>query len=568
MVGFGCCCKVLGAGAVLAVPAAVLWQYVSGTATMFNNAPAATGVYHYAALAVRNNWDISKHATPIFRDFVPDALTCSRYVLLSLLGSFHLMHRSLLPADWSAWRYPADKEGTFCRDLLGYMWVSPNVSGLSYPAVYADHEDVLEWVKRCRLAFAELGPEERSLLEPFVEAGVIPREALIPSLEDHAAILRTSRASGRPVLEDGGRKLSRDEVLQTLRRSIAASSWAGTVAEPPQGMLDYLTTLDLREPVRISSTWKDVGAAVRAGKVTTFDAAALLPKELINVSVAQLASWEGASASQIPVWHDGCKASPLDKFAAAREAFVTRGAAAKENWNAAWEKVTVAKGALVLDEQTLQKVSEPVAPELGPNSAPCRTGYVHTRRLPNFHAKLPDIEGPMGIEEDTLRSQSMLWLGSTPGGFHFDEEANVYVQLSGESFAFLVPQNFTDVMTGSERHPWGSSGLPAREEIAADPFLKEIPIYFVHLKPGDGITLQGRAYHRFMAQTQDRVSLNWFFIPRWRRMEYTPADWYSKEAKRSLPRLALRQLWARTLAKLFDETGRGVIFMGGKLEYL
>lgn len=51
-------------------------------------------------------------------------------------------------------------------------------------------------------------------------------------------------------------------------------------------------------------------------------------------------------------------------------------------------------------------------------------------------------------------------------------------------------------------------------------------------------------------------------------MEYTPADWYTEEAARSLPRLALRQLWSRTLARLFDDTGRGVIYMGTKLEYV
>jgi len=248
---------------------------------------------------------------------------------------------------------------------------------------------------------------------------------------------------------------------------------------------------------------------------------------------------------------------------------VEAGANAKAHWNVAHEPITVAEGKDPLDEATHRRIHALSDAALNlPVAGPCKTGYVHTRRMPRFHGKLPEIEGPLGIADEVLRAQSMVWFGPTPGGFHFDEEANVYVQLSGESFAFIAPQNFTDTMTGSIRHPWGSKGLPSRATIEADPVLKEIPIYFVHLRPGDALTVQGRAYHRFMAQTQDRVSLNWFFIPRWRRMEYTPADWYSKEAARSRTRLALRQLWARTLVHVYERHGKGLIYMGTKLEYL
>eukprot|EP00415_Alexandrium_ostenfeldii_P003568 UN3568 len=71
-----------------------------------------------------------------------------------------------------------------------------------------------------------------------------------------------------------------------------------------------------------------------------------------------------------------------------------------------------------------------------------------------------------------------------------------------------------------------------------------------------------------MAQTHDRIALNWFFIPGWRKMEYNPADWYSIEAKRSRKRLALRQLWARTLTRMYEDTGKGIVYMGTKLEYI
>eukprot|EP00971_Amphidinium_carterae_P262279 5202452-Amphidinium_carterae.1 len=39
-------------------------------------------------------------------------------------------------------------------------------------------------------------------------------------------------------------------------------------------------------------------------------------------------------------------------------------------------------------------------------------------------------------------------------------------------------------------------------------------------------------------------------------MEYHSTDWYAIEAQRSLERLALRQHWGRSLARLYDKTGK------------
>merc|ERR1712083_910621 len=112
-------------------------------------------------------------------------------------------------------------------------------------------------------------------------------------------------------------------------------------------------------------------------------------------------------------------------------------------------------------------------------------------------------------------------------------------------------------MGGANRHP----PYPTYQYLTADPYIRTVPIHLIHLRPGDGLTFSGRTYHGVHALTHDRVALNFFFVPRWRKMEYTQASWYTKEAAASLERLALRQLWARSFSRLYDESGKGVIFM-------
>merc|ERR1712217_266608 len=173
--------------------------------------------------------------------------------------------------------------------------------------------------------------------------------------------------------------------------------------------------------------------------------------------------------------------------------------------------------------------------------------------------------------DDVLRSESFLWLGNVhmpihyvgTQSLHYDEEPNFYVHLSGEMNLVVIHPNFTDVSFGGSRHP----SMPSFESYKSDPYLKQVPFHLVRMRPGDGITFPSRAYHWASAVKHDRVALNFFFIPKWRRMEYVASDWYSREAEKSLERLAMRQLWARTLSRLYDDTGKAIIFMGTKLEY-
>mmetsp|Transcript_52178 Transcript_52178/g.167181 ORF Transcript_52178/g.167181 Transcript_52178/m.167181 type:complete len:562 (-) Transcript_52178:50-1735(-) len=457
----------------------------------------------------------------------------------------------------------ADGDDRFCYELMGYSWTNPLLEGGSfiYPSVYADSADIREWIRACKQVYPDLGPEERKLLDPYRSAGRIPQEVLLPPASDYPGRKERSRAEG--VVYEDSRKLSKQEIAEIVNASLRKSIFVDAVPDVPQATLDYYDLINLRTPNVIEPTWEAVGEATRKGRIAKFDARKLMPEKLINITFQELAQMEGPAANRIPVWGDFQLPTSLQAFADDRMGVMTEATRRTH--------ITIAE----LSQASCCEPEEHFSGDAKRRAAVPpyfygfkMAGYINTRRIPAFHKLLPEIESLTGIKGDVLRGQSQLWMGGTAGGFHYDEEANIYVQLTGETYAFLVPQNYTDAFTGAIRHPWGSVGLPSREEFERDPYLKQVPVYLVHLGPGDGITLQGRTYHRFMAHTQDRIALNWFFIPGWRKMEYNPADWYSVEAERSLERLATRQLWARTLSRAFDNDGTGVIYMGNKLEYV
>lgn len=495
------------------------------------------------------------------------ALNSFRQYAAKYIFSYQWLNTWLLPYNlrWLGLFGQLDStEAKFCHKLLDYMWVSPHVSGLSYPAVYADKQAQVLWIEKCRQEYPNLSEEEKALLAKFHESGDIPMEMLVPPVPDNEHIKWQSRREGAFVEES--HKFTREEIKTMLTESVALSHYSHFLKEPSESILDYFDLLEIREAPQIEGTWKAVGDAIKKGRITKFNCADILPKEFVNVSFEQMLEWEGEEAAKIPIFMDG-RTPHTYKWYMEDHINVVKQNGLFSKYAAADERMCCRAPKVHEGGSTMPGISREIEGwvESTPYSG---AGYIHTKRLPGFHSRMPQIEGPMGIQDDVLRGQSQLWMGPTPGGFHYDEEANVYLQLTGYTLAFLVPQNYTSFFTGAIRHPWGSSGLPNRQEIAADPYIKQVPIYMIPLHAGEGITLQGRTYHRFFAQTQDRIALNWFFIPGWRKMEYTPADWYSEEAARSLPRLALRQLWSRTLARLFDDTGRGVIYMGTKLEYV
>jgi len=551
----GCSCAVL----VLALYVGYCLAKIVESLTHFGGVNARSLVWIRCLQDIRSSQTVSQDWYGAFQRPGSEQISLEGGIKAAL--GMNYVNRLVRPKVFSLLADPWDKESHMCWRLLDYMWVSPVTSLFSYPSVYGGYEEIKEWIKACKKVWPELGNEEKMLLHSFREAGDIPMEALIPPPDDVRYLKAVARSSDELPIWEETDKYTDDEIKEVVRRSISQSRYGEYTEEIPEGILEYYGMMNIRKPHVIPGTWGAIGEATRAGMITKFDARNLLPKELFNVTFKTMVEWEGDHAKRIPVFADGPVPGSFAHYAKLKEQYDTP-AKKKSSVTIADEgRVTVNGRRNSFDPSVIQQVSVQ-------DSEYTRAGYVHTRRLPEFHKKLPNVEKEMGIEGDVLRGQSMLWLGATPGGFHYDEEANVYVQLSGHSFAFLVPQNWTEYFTGAIRHPWGSGGLPGISELEKDPKLRDVPVFLIPIGPGEGITLQSRTYHRFMAQTFDRIALNWFFIPRWRKMEYTPADWYSIEANRSLHRLALRQLWARTLTRVYEDTGRGIIYMGTKLEYI
>lgn len=468
-------------------------------------------------------WPAPTHGTHIGSEYA-DLWQAFLFSLWGLFGRVYIP-AFLRTADYDLLA-PGGPEERFCRSVLDYMWGSPVQSGFSYPSIYADRQDVLNWISACRAEYARMGEEERGLLLPISREGAVPYDTLVPESHDEQRqqqVKEAGREAGAAPYS--AEKISRQELEDMLRVSIAVMN------ESEEWLLqqvEYYEQFDLRRPNRVAADWKEIAGAMKNGEIAMFDATKLLPPEVFNITVSQLADGEGGEEDRIVIWQSSQKPQSLRQLAT-----------------------------------TLEGVQHGIAAQTS------ISGFSNTKRLPKFSGKLPNIAAAMGLEDDVLRSESFLWLGNVhmpihyvgTQGLHYDEEPNFYVHLSGEMNLVVIHPNFTDVAFGGSRHP----SMPRFDE--PDPYLARVPLHLVRMRPGDGITFPGRAYHWASAVKYDRVALNCFFIPRWRRMEYLESDWYSREARASPVRLALRQLWARTLARLYDETGRAIIFMGTKLEY-
>lgn len=311
----------------------------------------------------------------------------------------------------------------------------------------------------------------------------------------------------------------------------------------------------------IASDWKEVARAIKEGRIAGFDATPLLPKELFNATPAVLAAREGEAARTTPVHSDGCSAIGLDAWGRLMEE--RRLGDARVTFNLADRQAMSLEPLPDVSAEQRRTIDS----KRGVGIDYCDTAYVNTRRMPRLHASLPDLPKTLGMEDDILRVVSYLWMGALRGGFHYDEEANVYVQLVGEADVWLIPQNYTIPATGGSR----IMNPPSQRVLETDPFWKQVPFHVFRIGPGQGVTFPASTYHLFCAQSPERVAINFFFIPKWRRMEYHAADWYHQEARRpvgGLQRLALRQLWARSFARLWDERGRSLIWNAGKNELL
>ena len=178
-----------------------------------------------------------------------------------------------------------------------------------------------------------------------------------------------------------------------------------------------------------------------------------------------------------------------------------------------------------------------------PPSAPEREsfyGVVNIRRLTKKRFIQPNFLKNFG------HSFSFLWMGLSPGGFHFDEFNNVLLQLSGRKRVVCFDPIYADTISHDHYLTiLDDDSLFSDKNIQAYPGLAKVPYFEAELKAGDALILPSAAYHAPKAMSFDSVSLNAFFTPRLQKSylsrhsrKETPFPWMIINTAISLSKLS------------------------------
>merc|ERR1719433_2615806 len=66
------------------------------------------------------------------------------------------------------------------------------------------------------------------------------------------------------------------------------------------------------------------------------------------------------------------------------------------------------------------------------------------------------------------------------------------------------------------------------------PWIHKVPIHFLRLRPGMGITVPSKTYHNVMALDGNRILMNMFFVPKYKAVENAAAakhSWFEPGAQ-------------------------------------
>uniref|UniRef100_A0A7S1MHV5 Cupin-like domain-containing protein n=1 Tax=Alexandrium catenella TaxID=2925 RepID=A0A7S1MHV5_ALECA len=181
---------------------------------------------------------------------------------------------------------------------------------------------------------------------------------------------------------------------------------------------------------------------------------------------------------------------------------------------------------------------------------------INVRRLPNWTRSGRGENGTQAIAEllglagQVEFAHSFLWLGVSAGGLHLDIQDNVLIQINGESHAFVIPANCSRI----EDTPFESNS--ATEEWFSQQGADAPPYFHITLRPGDGLVIPSNSMHAVVSQDASRIGLNLFFEPRFGAMRWpaAPNNYYNHAGE---GHLAVRALWLKTLAELWDSGALG-----------
>mmetsp|Transcript_144268 Transcript_144268/g.350263 ORF Transcript_144268/g.350263 Transcript_144268/m.350263 type:complete len:432 (+) Transcript_144268:3-1298(+) len=371
----------------------------------------------------------------------------------------------------------------------------------------------------------------------------------------------------------------------------------------------------------------EVPKAIYEGRVVQFDATEILPREVFNMTIPQIAAMHGDLADEIPIYKQN-GASQLfgwsslrdvgrriellgkaDKLYHPNSVPVPRDPRALRRGQSDGNASTRIHGDTTMKtfdfnmSKALQKLADvlPSSREAlglddllvelaqGAKMSPqALEGMLHdmrvklsqytinVRRLP----KIPQInlKEALGNPEWLERSWSMFWTGAMGIWWHNDEPDNLLIAINKEMTVAVFEMNDTDLLSGS-RGPIGEmekyydlAGFhPDRVDqqwLEKNQWIKKFPYIRVHLKPGMGVTVPSRTYHAIWAQDSDRILLNAFLLPKHGALEQAPRPnngFYGPGIQSELY-MALWHLKMSSLGRLWDSRHLGGFFEMTKLE--
>jgi len=467
------------------------------------------------------------------------------------------------------------------------------------------------FVQACREIFPELPAEQRELLEALepvpppwqfhlnvthpwmsgghfthpmyngmdVLMGQVPGPVSPSGSEVRWAAEREARIAALPSLED---RLKPESELRRL----------------PQRIRQGLEELGIR-PVRdVRIEVQDISRAIRAGETAVFDATQLCGPGIFNLTIPDIARLHGTMADVIPAFKDksgGYGDGTYDTLSELGRRF--------HAWNEmGW--LDFVDYSPFPDNQAVQARDRRIAPNdwLGAAIESFLAWYhkaprwfiadlmvgdlklyrqantqttVNVRRLKHF--PLRDVHKAMGSPDWIERVWNLLWIGPVSDFWHFDEMDNLLICVSGDLFVAVMEQNITDIVSGTRNVNLGFNDLerfflraePGKPSwVESHPWIRKVPIHFMKLEPGMGITVPSRTYHNVMAYDGNRVLMNAFMIPKWRAVEDAPAahnSWFGPGRQAPTYR-ALWHLKFASICRLWDTKKVGGFFGGYKLE--
>lgn len=429
----------------------------------------------------------------------------------------------------------------FCFDILDFEYDNGGGIYLTKPFL------TTYWVRTCESVFPELSKEQQALIEPLFDKD-LPNSVKYPAMQ-----LSRSGLFKKVVPEERKEEL-RKAIMESKPREKAelghdAATLTRMVEESAGGMpLDWLKMHEsfpllgrpAKEPVVEPS---EVGKALKEGRLVRFDATKILPPKTFNVTLDTLSKLHAPKGDDISIL-----------------AFLHASKKCRQDAYHGRKKFPV--GAVFC--QPTPTLGETRRSFPNPAQMPMAS-RIALRRLPNYineEMMLKDL-GLEGVE----RPEGQIILGHAMGDTHWDEQDNIFIQASGVGVVFGVPAEYADAIGGDEKWCAKSSGMVWDEWLQADEVRKTaIPWYYMVLKPGDAIAIPSRAFHAVYGG-HNRASLQTFLEPQFRGMRFETnknSYWY----KETETRQAVRNMYFKTVGRLWETRGVGMISQGAVIEYL